>query len=100
MAAEIYKYNAYPSSKQIDKAAEALLSKHPCLKENGSKSGYEGWKNNLRFKMDNYRTKLSRAGIKNVVVNVGKRSRTSPEGTVSRAKIKRPRRGDVNFLPN
>ncbi|KAK3510914.1 hypothetical protein QTP70_025544, partial [Hemibagrus guttatus] len=87
-------------SKQIGKAAEALVSKHPCLKENGSKTGYEGWKNSLRFKMGNYRAKLSRAGIKDVAVNAGKYSRTNPQGAASRANIKRPRRGEVNFLPN
>lgn len=100
MAAEMYRHKAYPSSKQIDKAAEALVNKHPCLKENGSRTGYEGWKNSLRFKMGNYRTKLSRAGMKDVAVNAGKRSRTNPKGAASRTNIKRPKRGEVNFLPN
>lgn len=100
MAAEIYKHKAYPSTKNILMAAEALVRKHPCLKEKGSGTGYEGWKNSLRFKMGNYRTKLSRAGIKDVAVNAGKRSRTNPEGAASRAKIKRPRRGEINFMPN
>ncbi|XP_071373622.1 uncharacterized protein [Centroberyx affinis] len=50
--------------------------------------------------MGNYRTKLSRAGIKDVAVNAGKRSSSNPEGAASRANIKRPRRGEVNFLPN
>lgn len=100
MAAEIYKHKAYPSTKQIGLAAEALVSKHPCLQETGSERGYEGWQNSLRFKMGNYRTKLSRAGIKDVAVNAGKRSRTNPEGAASRARIKRPRRGGINFLPN
>ena len=100
MAAEIYKHKAYPSTKQIGLAAEALVSKHPCIKENGSKKGYEGWQNSLRFKMGNYRTKLTKAGIKDVAVNAGKHSRTNPEGAASRASIKRPRRGEINFLPN
>lgn len=39
----------------------------------------EGWQNSLYFKMGNYRTKLSRAGI-NVAVNSGKCSRTNPYG--------------------
>uniref|UniRef100_A0A673A2K9 Uncharacterized protein n=1 Tax=Sphaeramia orbicularis TaxID=375764 RepID=A0A673A2K9_9TELE len=88
MAAEIYKYKAYPSTQHIGLAAEALVSKHPW------------WQNSLRFKMGNYRSKLSRAGRKDVAVNAGKRSRTNPEGAASRASIKRPRRGKVNFLPN
>ncbi|KAK0141201.1 Sterile alpha motif domain-containing protein 3 [Merluccius polli] len=100
MAGDIYKHKAYPSTKQISKAAEALVSKHLCLKENGSRTGYEGWKNSLRFKMGNYRTKLSRAGIKDVAVNAGKHSKTNPEGAAARTKIKRPKRGEVNFLPN
>ena len=100
MSAEIYKQKAYPSTSQIGKAAEALVRKHPCLKEHGSRTGCEGWKNSLRFKMGNYRTKLCRAGIKDVAVNAGKRSRINPDGTASRANIKRPRRGEVNFLPN
>ncbi|XP_049914827.1 uncharacterized protein LOC126399085 [Epinephelus moara] len=50
--------------------------------------------------MGNYRTKLSRAGIKDVAVNAGKRSRSNPEGASQRANIKRPRRGEIQFLPN
>ncbi|GLD47205.1 sterile alpha motif domain-containing protein 3-like protein [Lates japonicus] len=49
--------------------------------------------------MGNYRTKLSRSGIKDVAVNLGKHSRTNPEGAASRLNIKRPRRGEINFLP-
>ncbi|XP_062865607.1 uncharacterized protein LOC134328441 [Trichomycterus rosablanca] len=100
MAAEIYRHKAYPSGEQIRKAAEALVSKHPCLRERGSITGYDGWKNSLRFKMGNYRTKLSRVGVKDVAVNAGKRSRSNPEALASRSNIKRPRRGEVNFLPN
>ena len=33
-------------------------------------------------------------------LNAGERSRTHPEAATSRANIKRPRRGEVNFLPN
>ncbi|KAL7883026.1 hypothetical protein SRHO_G00006840 [Serrasalmus rhombeus] len=100
MAAEIYKLKAYPSGEQIRKVSEALVTKHPCLRERGSKTGYDGWKNSLCFKMGNYRTKLSRAGVKDVAVNAGKRSKSSPEASASRSSIKRPRRGEVNFLPN
>ncbi len=65
MAAELYKHKANPSSQQINKATETLVRKHPCLKQNGSKTGYEGGKNSLNsLKIGNYRTKLSTAGIK------------------------------------
>ncbi|CAM4572367.1 unnamed protein product [Leuciscus chuanchicus] len=40
------------------------------------------------------------AGIKDVAVNAGKRRKTYPEGAASRANIKRPRRGEINFMPN
>ena len=42
---------------------------------------------------------MSKAGIKDVAVNAGERSRTNPEGVAFRASIKRPR-GEMNFLPN
>lgn len=100
MASEIYSYKAYPNFRELGTAAEALVTKHPCLRETGSNSGYGGWTNSLRFKMGNLRTKLSKAGIKDVAVNSGKRSRSNPEASPSRANIKRPRRGEVNFLPN
>lgn len=55
-------FKAYPSDKEIAKAAEALVAKHPCLKEAGSETGWNGWKNSIKFKMGNYRTKMRRAG--------------------------------------
>ncbi|KAJ8349285.1 hypothetical protein SKAU_G00244150 [Synaphobranchus kaupii] len=96
----IYNYKAYPNDTEFSKAAEALVNKHPCLKETGSKTGFDGWKNSLKFKMGNYRSKLRRAGLPEVAVNGGKRSRSSPDGEPSRANIKRPRRAEINFLPN
>ncbi|XP_030609899.1 sterile alpha motif domain-containing protein 3-like [Archocentrus centrarchus] len=100
MGEEIFRLKAYPSSTQIGKAAEALVRKHPCLKERNSDTGWEGWKNSLRHKIGNQRKKFAKAGIKDVAVNSGKRSRTNPEGAAPRANIKRPRRGEVNFLPS
>lgn len=99
MAIEMYKYTSYPSGKQFGLAAEALVKKHPCLKEKTG-TGYDAWKNSLRFKMGNYRTKLSRAGLKEVSVNAGKRSRLHPTAPPPHSQIKRPRRGEVNYLPN
>ncbi|CAL8361178.1 unnamed protein product [Arctogadus glacialis] len=79
--------------------AEALVRKHPCLKEAGSDNGWNGWKNS-KFKMGNYRTKMRRAGCQEVAVNAGKRSRKNPENEPSHSNIKRPKRAEVNFLPN
>ena len=100
MAAEIYRHEGYPSTKQLGKVAVALVNKHPCLKERSSQTRCEGWRNSLRFKMGNYRTKLSRVGIKDVSVNAGKQSHSNPGGASPRANIKRPIRGEIQFLPN
>ncbi|XP_048124119.1 uncharacterized protein LOC125310589 [Alosa alosa] len=81
-------------------AAEALVAKHPCLKEAGSESGWNGWKYSLKFKMGNYRNKMRRAGCQEVTVNAGRRSRSNPENEPSHSNIKRPKRAEVNFLPN
>lgn len=62
------------------------------------KKGCEGWQNSLRFKMGNYRTKLSRAGIKDVAVNAEKRSRTNPECAASGPASKDPEEGKLNFF--
>ena len=90
----------YPSDKDVSVIAEALVIKHPCLKEPGSGTGCSGWKNSLKWKMGNYRTKLSRAGLQEVAVNSGKRSRNNPDRESPHTNIKRPQREEVNFLPN
>ncbi|XP_010901889.1 uncharacterized protein LOC105029970 [Esox lucius] len=100
MAWTIYNFKAYPNDKQFAKAAEALVNKHPCLKEPGSRTGCEGWKNSLKFKMGNYRQKLRRVGFPEVAVNGGKRSKHRPNSEPARSNIKRARRAEVNFLPN
>ena len=76
----------------------ALISKHPCLSEPGPHRWY-GWKNSLKFKMANYRTKLRKAGCEDVAINGGKRSKGNPEGESSSKNIKRPKRGEANYLP-
>lgn len=96
LAIKMHSFKAYPSDKNFSTVAEALVTKHPCLKEPGSQTGWEGWKNSLKFKMGNYRSKLSRAGFHEVAVNSGKRSRDEHP----HANIKRPKRAEVNFLPN
>lgn len=100
LASTMYGFKAYPSDKEIGSVAHALVAKHPCLKEAGSETGWNGWKNSLKFKMGNYRNKMSRAGCQEVAVNAGKRSRNNPERDASHSNIKRPKRAEVNFLPN
>lgn len=62
LAEEIIKYTAYPRDEQFGEVAEALVQTHPCLRENGTRTGYCGWKQYIKVKMMNFRTKLGRAG--------------------------------------
>lgn len=94
-AESMYNFKAYPSDDEFNDVASALVKKHPCLIEPGSSTGWNGWKNSLKFKMGNYRTKLRRAGCTDVLINAGKRGSQDPVRSV-----KRPKRFEINFLPN
>ena len=100
MAAVMYNFKPYRSYKDVGMAAEALVTAHPCLKEPGSVTGWYGWKKSLKFKMGDYRGKLSRSGCLGVSVNAGKRSKNNPDKEHPHSNIKRARRTEVNFLPN
>ncbi|XP_053354227.1 uncharacterized protein LOC128526425 [Clarias gariepinus] len=100
LGSTMYDFKAYPDDKQIGKVAEALVTKHPCLKEQGSDTGWNGWKTSLKFKMGNLRNKMRKIGCLEVAVNAGKRSQGHPENEPSHSKIKKPRRSEVNYLPN
>uniref|UniRef100_A0A3P9LXJ5 PB1 domain-containing protein n=1 Tax=Oryzias latipes TaxID=8090 RepID=A0A3P9LXJ5_ORYLA len=100
LAATMHSFKAYPNDKEVSVVAEALVTHHPCLKEPGSKTGWYGWKNSLKFKMGNYRAKLSRAGFQEVAVNSGKRRKNNPDRQAAHTGIKRPKRAELNFLPN
>ena len=83
MAVEMYKHKAYPSTKQIEMATGALVIKRPCLREKSSRTGCDDWKNSVRFKMEYYRKKLSQADKRDVCINAGKQSRSSPRAAPS-----------------
>uniref|UniRef100_A0A3Q1GF00 PB1 domain-containing protein n=1 Tax=Acanthochromis polyacanthus TaxID=80966 RepID=A0A3Q1GF00_9TELE len=94
---EIVKYKVYVTDREFDMVGEALLSKHPCLTERGSVTGYAGWKASLKNKLAIYRTHLRKLGCPEVLVNSVKHK---PEGKSSAASaIKRPRRSEVNYCP-
>uniref|UniRef100_A0A0F8AMZ6 Sterile alpha motif domain-containing protein 3 n=1 Tax=Larimichthys crocea TaxID=215358 RepID=A0A0F8AMZ6_LARCR len=57
LAETIIQYKMYLSDSEFENVAEALILKHPCLKEPGSISGYGGWKASLKYKLDNYTQK-------------------------------------------
>ncbi|XP_054868646.1 uncharacterized protein LOC118469483 [Amphiprion ocellaris] len=100
LAEEMYKFSAYPQDEHFTTVAAALIAKHPCLAEPGSPMGCYGWKNSLKFKMGNFRSKLRRCGIADVVVNGNKRAQQNPDGDPPRKNLKRPRRSETNFLPD
>lgn len=100
MAETMHNFKPYPHDKEVAMAAEALITTHPCLREQGSRSGWYGWKVALKFKMGNYWAQLARSGCAEVSVNAGKRSRTNPRNDSPHSHIKRARRAEVNFLPN
>lgn len=99
LASEIMKYTSgYPTSAQLDDVAEALIIKHPCLKEQGSVTGYYGWKISLKYKMGNYRTKLRGLGCPEISINSLKNRK--PGNSSSPNQVKKPRRAEVNFCPH
>lgn len=94
---EIVRYKVYVTDKDFNTVGEALISKHPCLTERGSLTGYAGWKASLKNKLASYRTQLRKLGCPEVVMN----SVTQKPGGKSSAAfaIKRPRRSEVNYCP-
>ncbi|XP_057178886.1 uncharacterized protein LOC130555713 isoform X2 [Triplophysa rosa] len=97
LARAMYNFKAYPRDEDFAQVAAALVKAHPCLSEPGSSTGSAGWKNSLKFKMANYRTKLRKSGCSDVAVE-GKRGATM-DGVLKKG-IKKPRRFELNFLPN
>ncbi|KAK7926237.1 hypothetical protein WMY93_008547 [Mugilogobius chulae] len=93
LAEAIFVYTPYPTRDEIDAVAQALVEKHPCLKDPGSVFGWYSWKFSLKFKIQNFRQKLRQAGCPELSLN--KRS-SSP--TKSK-KLKKAKKSEVNFLP-
>lgn len=69
LAESIFEFVAYPTSAQFADVAEALIRKHPCLKETGSYNACYGWQQRLKFKMGNYRSRLRGLGCPELDVN-------------------------------
>lgn len=100
LAEVMYVFKAYPTKDEFDAVAKALVQTHPCLKEPGSVSGWDGWRNSLKFKMGNYRSKMRLLGRLDVTVNSRKSGRSPTEDDPHNKEIKKPRKGEINFLPN
>ncbi|XP_028430573.1 uncharacterized protein LOC114553561 [Perca flavescens] len=98
VAEEIFKYKAYPTDSDFSDVAEALIKKHPCLSEPGSYNGCYGWKQRLKTKMGNYRTQLKGIGCSELLANSLKSK--APEDALPAKKVKRPKRGEANHIPD
>lgn len=97
LAESIFLYVAYPTSAQLNDVAEALIQKHPCLKEPGSYNGCYGWQQRLKYKMAGYRSKLRGLGCPELDVNSLKKKRVHEKAPAKN--IKKPKRAEVNYLP-
>uniref|UniRef100_A0A3P8TP41 PB1 domain-containing protein n=1 Tax=Amphiprion percula TaxID=161767 RepID=A0A3P8TP41_AMPPE len=98
LASEMIKYKMYSLNEDFDHVALALITKHPCLKEQGSVSGHYGWKISLKYKMANYRTRLRNIGCPELSINAAKEKR----GTTCKGpnQVKKPRKAEVNYCPD
>ncbi|XP_071345124.1 uncharacterized protein [Trachinotus anak] len=98
LADYMYSYTPYPTGLQIGEVAEALVRKHPCLTELGSRNGWLGWMYSLKYKMGNYRSKLRNLGFPEVACNSLKNKH--PDDKFAAKNIKKARKGEVVFLPH
>ncbi|KAL4000610.1 F-box and leucine-rich repeat protein 13 [Sarotherodon galilaeus] len=99
LAQEMFAIKAYPDKNEIRSVAQELVSKHPCLNEPGNGTGYDGWATSIKFKLGNYRSKLNQAGCSEVAVNRKRRGEEDDSGS-NRFSLKKPKRGEVNFIPD
>ncbi|XP_034085183.1 uncharacterized protein LOC117554779 [Gymnodraco acuticeps] len=97
LAQEMIKFTKYPKDYQCEEVAAALTRAHPCLGQLGSKIGFGGWKQSLKYKMQNYRTKLGRLGHPEILVNSLKHKKTG-QGKAA-ANIKKTRKAEINYIP-
>lgn len=97
IAEAVYAYSPYPQHEEYALVAQALIKKHPCLREPGSVAGWHCWTFSLKFKMGNFRQKLREAGCPELKIN-SLNSRSS--STSGKRTLKRARKSEVNFLPD
>ncbi|XP_048868837.1 uncharacterized protein LOC125741668 isoform X1 [Brienomyrus brachyistius] len=100
LAETIFRYTAYPSVPQIEAVVEALLKKHPCLREPATSfSGTYGWQQRLKWKMANYRSKMRRRGVPCPELDINSLKRKSPSERNPAKNCKRAKKAEVNYLP-
>lgn len=95
LASEIVKYKVYLSSSEFDDVAQSLI-KYSCLKEQGSVTGFYGWKISLKYKMTNYRTRLRNIGCPELSINAVKEK----QGAMGQSPNQKPKKAEVKFCPD
>lgn len=96
VAQAIFEIKSYPEKHELESVASALVLKYPCLKEPSSITGYDGWNTSIKYKLGNYRSKLREAGCNEVDIN---KKRKGDEDD-SPFTLKKPKRGEVNHVPD
>ncbi len=97
LADSIFVYTAYPSRAQREQVAEALVMKHPCLRDPVSSNGIYGWQNSLKYKVGNFRAKVKHLGLPELNVNCRKR-KSAADGPPTKS-VKKAKKSEVNYLP-
>ncbi|KAI9547530.1 hypothetical protein NQZ68_017083 [Dissostichus eleginoides] len=99
LADKVYTYKAYPTDADFSDVAEALTSKHPCLKEPASFNESYGWKQRMKVKIANYRTLLRTHGT-SAELAVNSLKTKSQEESYPAKNLKRARRAEANHFPS
>ncbi|KAL3972547.1 Ras-related protein Rab-22 [Sarotherodon galilaeus] len=100
MAETIYSFKAYAHEKELAMAAQALIRAHPCLRMAAGEDGALGWKRHMGYKLASYRNNLAKAGVAEVAINTGRRSRNNPNNDHPHQNIKKARKAEVNYITN
>lgn len=88
---------AHPSSAQRQQVAEALVAKHPCLRDPVSFNGLYSWHNSLKYKLGNYGAKVRQLGLPELSVNSLKRK--AAEDNTPAKNLKKAKKSKINYLP-
>ncbi|KAK0131261.1 hypothetical protein N1851_034050 [Merluccius polli] len=97
LADSIFVYTAYPSQAQREQVAEALVAKHPCLRDPVSFNGLYSWHNSLKYKLGNYRAKVRHLGLSELNVNSRKRKSAADSSAPSRI-LKKAKKSEVKLM--
>lgn len=62
--------------------------------------GELGWKRHIGYKLGSYRNSLAKAGVVEVAINTGRRSRNNPNNEHPHQNIKKARKAEVNYIIN